>query len=65
MNAKINKDLNQEILIGETTSEELSDEALANVSGGLTLNFVKISYDFASIKFDYDLTSLSNKSSLL
>ena len=38
MNAKANKDLNQEILIGETESEELSDEMLENITGGLSLS---------------------------
>ena len=44
MNTKPDKDLNQEILIAETTSEELPDEVLENVSGGL--NFTKITYEY-------------------
>ena len=46
MNAKIDESLNQEILIGETASEELSDEILENVAGGFSLNFTKIEYGY-------------------
>ena len=65
MNTKLDKDLNQEILIAETASEELPDEVLENITGGFSLNFTKITYNVISqrgnIEIDNQLTSLSNK----
>ena len=59
MNTKEYANLNDEILIGETNSEELADQDLDSVTGGLSLNFTKITYN--SISF----TDTTLKNSLI
>ena len=46
MNTKIDKDPNQEILIAETASEELSNEILDNVTGGTKITYANPSSIF-------------------
>ena len=75
MNTKIDKDPTQEILIGETASEDLSDETLENITGGLSLSSSIIVNSFSSkfVKFEPDsvivlddqLSASTDKSSAL
>ena len=57
MNAKTDKELNQEILIGETESEELSDEMLENITGGLSLSS-ESTFNVSSIFSTFNTSSI-------